>query len=72
MDHTSNYLYKLSQLSGFKLHCTTEGTFTYEANGVSYNSGYCSIPEGVENAYLFIVSELRARELVKRAKVTLE
>jgi len=64
-------LSRLRDMPGFKMHCPNPGTFLIEAQGIAYDCSHYSTAEAIEDAYLYIASELRARELVKNAKVTL-
>lgn len=72
MDNTAKYLYRLSQLEGFKIHMSSENNLIIEAAGIKYDcSGRYNFEETMEEAYLMIASHMRAREIVMNAKVTI-
>lgn len=76
MNNTSDILNRLSQFKDFKMYCEPgpnpyTGISRYiEAEGIRYDITCFSIDEGILNAYIYIAGYLKAKELLKTAKVT--
>ncbi len=64
---------KLAGMPGFKMYRDQNFGLVVESDGVTYNQipGY-SMVETIFEAYLWISSHQKARDLVKNAKVSIE
>ena len=73
MDKTSQLISMLAQQPGFKITSSLDltGTLIVEADGVIFQAGYVCVEEALFDAYITIMSTIKAREMVKSAKIVL-
>lgn len=72
MNNTVRLLQRLMYMDEFGITKTKEG-FIFKGDGVSFIYNYdCNLEEAIEEAYIHIRVHSEAKELVKRAKVSLD
>lgn len=72
-NNTSKAIRRLSLLGGFKIEAGKMGdSFHIEADGIRFDGSYLSVEESIDEALIYILARVEARELVKKAKCVLE